>query len=1112
MSLRFNTFRARRYLRTKFVEGRFLLASEASDIELELLDLLREQVKNTMGDVALDEAWKVEKLSDNQILIKPGEAWFGGLPFIFRYGKDQLVSGSILSEGIVPVGTTISDDPNGNGKIVTFNDSATTPTNDYRIVITAREELITEVQDPFLKNANLTESTAQKLRLVFKINVVPDSFQDNSPIPYTDENTTSGSTTNFPASGGNAAPNLVNEIQVTPSSGGNGEQVSLSLVTGSEKIDGRDLELVLRNDPGIGGGNPIPNGVTAQEAFSNGKLIDSNGSEFHITDVFNDNSTQVVIRIDKEPDQPNPEIVNGSPFTLRKKAVYVTDGVNGNPQGKTYWPIAKLVWNSSDGIDHESRITDLRSRIDEVENFQDTTNKKFGLKLTDGGNISYNNSTGTLTWSSDFTIINPEGVDQTIAAGSAVMLDKGALVYDLDLSSGGAIEKGTQSVTVNTAASTSSLASANLSQVKVGNVVVDSGGVVAEITNVDDVNDQITTSPALSNTGAATIYLDSFAPQTAKIGLNSFVLAVREGSKTYIGDNLELESGETSQIGDGISTELLSLFGTGITETTSSGSYSSNIRGTAGEGFQERLGALTDAEGDNQEDRSAYLRSDEEITWTGTQLEFSSDIVLEIINTKTGTTTQHTIQAADSPVALVDGESLWVSVDRTTASENLTVNVSGTTPIPAQTQANKDVFVLFKRVDALGQKFLHLPFTKQVLDEGQRVRLGASGSGSGIAKATFYDPVSTSLPTGASVTVDGVAGQNGDTVLFGNLSSGNNRVYELSGVGSSISWTAVRAFNNDFDPDDGDAVRLQKGDSFQEQLAVFNGTDFEVNDVVRFFDGVSGDFWELSSIKTTTINDNTTGTIFSVNAVGSENFIVSYSVLRGTAKETGEIFITSDGTNASLSRTNAYLSDIGVDFTAQINTGNLELNYNSDNSGTSGTMKYFVKRWSNSAGGPTGIPNYTGAGGGSSTAAAGTVNDIQFHGSSGNLDADTRFKWDGTLGAINMNGMKYGVLSSNITLNDNQTVPAAVISYSENDYKFAVIDYSVERAGDYRVGRMLVSNDLSGNTGFSDDYVETNNTGITFSASVSSGTVEIEYVSTSTGSTGRFNYTIRRWN
>src|SRR5574338_1282551 len=113
--LRFNTFRSRRYLRSKFVEGKFLLASEATDLELEILDRLRESVQSQLGDVAIADAWQVQRLSTTQILIKPGEAWFKGLPFTMRSGKDQLVTGAILSIGTVPVGVTAADDSTGLG-------------------------------------------------------------------------------------------------------------------------------------------------------------------------------------------------------------------------------------------------------------------------------------------------------------------------------------------------------------------------------------------------------------------------------------------------------------------------------------------------------------------------------------------------------------------------------------------------------------------------------------------------------------------------------------------------------------------------------------------------------------------------------------------------------------------------------------------------------------------------------------------------------------------------------------------------------------------------------------------------------------------------------------
>ncbi len=518
---------------------------------------------------------------------------------------------------------------------------------------------------------------------------------------------------------------------------------------------------------------------------------------------------------------------------------------------------------------------------------------------------------------------------------------------------------------------------------------------------------------------------------------------------------------------------------------------------------------LEGAATDHISDRSGYLRSTEDLVWTGAELQFTQDIVLELINTKSGTLTQHTIQLADSPISLANGEILYAAIDRTNTSETITLINSGATPVPAQTSVNKDIIIFFKRIDESGSANLYIPFLKQSVREGQSFKLGASGGGGLGTKSIYLDPLSSTLPTGTSVTIDGITGVNGDTVLFTNLSSNNNRIYELGGVGVALTWTAIRAFNSQFDPTDGDFVRVLKGDSFAEQLAIFNNVDFLVNDIVRHFDGVSGDFWEQSSIKTTTIANNTTGNIFSVNVTGSENIIVDYSVVRGSTKETGRIVITSDGTSAALTRTNAYLSDIGVIFDAIINTGNLELNFTSDDS-SAGTMKYSIKRWSNSAGGPTGIPSYSGATG-ATTPAAGSLNEVQFHGSSGNLDADSRFKWDPTAGAIDLNGLKYLSLSASITINDNQAAPLSIINYSNSNFNYAIIEYSVTRNGIFRTGRFLIANNATTTVAFSDDFVETSGIGVTFSVTNGGGLVNINYTSTSTGFAGTFKFTIRKW-
>lgn len=239
-----------------------------------------------------------------------------------------------------------------------------------------------------------------------------------------------------------------------------------------------------------------------------------------------------------------------------------------------------------------------------------------------------------------------------------------------------------------------------------------------------------------------------------------------------------------------------------------------------------------------------------------------------------------------------------------------------------------------------------------------------SGGGGGTIKVDYLDPISTTLPTGTSVTIDGALGVDDDLVLFTNLSSGNNQIYKLSGVGVAIAWTPQAMFNGQITPQIADSVRIKNGDAFSTQLTIFSGTEFLVNDFVRYFDGVSGDFWEQSSIKTINMTNNTTDEVFDVNFTGSENMKMDYSIIRAGIKEVGELFITTDGANVAVAQANANLGATGVTFNASIVGPNIVLEYTTDNSGSSGVLKYFVKRWSDSPGGPTGIPNYSTGGGG----------------------------------------------------------------------------------------------------------------------------------------------------
>jgi hypothetical protein len=647
-----------------------------------MIDLLRSTVKSSLGDTFIGNALKVERQSTTQLLVRLGDAWYDGFPFAIRSSKDELVSGSILSAGIVPPGVTIVDDSvsPGRGKLINFT-LTSTPTNTYRVVIEATEEIITDTDDVFIKNATITENTGQKIRINFKINVVSESVQNETPIPYLGD------------TGAYSSANLVNRIQITPTASGNGELLSITPVSGAN-IDGRDLELLVRNDPGLGGGNPIPVGTSEQEAFFNGTLVDSRGTEYHINAIFLDaDVTKTVIRVDKEVDQPNPELTNTIPYYLKKRNVFYVDDSTGAPKGRLFLPLATANWNTSNGFVHNSKVTDLRNSSLSSAGYQNTLNKKLGTFVTlDSGDWFFNRvgESNKLVWTGQISIINPHGQICTIPAGNAVLLNNGSLAYEYN-SAGGAIGLGNISYTIASAGTTVTfVGAADLSTLRIGNIIEDSAGNLAQITSIDNVSDILTVSPALAATGLSTVYRDSFAQGTAPVSENTIILATRNGDL---------------------------LYGNLVSETTS---YSSNIRGAEKESLNARVGTLTDAVGDEQEDRSGYFRSNNTVTWSGTSLTFTSNIDLEVVNTKNGTITVHSIDISDSPISLNDGESLWVEINRTSASEVLTVHRTSIDAIPAQAQSDKDIFVVFRRQG----NDLHIPFHKQVIASGQTVTLG----------------------------------------------------------------------------------------------------------------------------------------------------------------------------------------------------------------------------------------------------------------------------------------------------------------------------------------------------------------------------------------------------
>lgn len=563
-----------------------------------------------------------------------------------------------------------------------------------------------------------------------------------------------------------------------------------------------------------------------------------------------------------------------------------------------------------------------------------------------------------------------------------------------------------------------------------------------------------------------------------------------------------------------------------------------NFNSLAADTVSVRLSKLTGMMADKAQDKTIkYLPTGLTLVGNTTngsnqEITFDSGSTLTILQPGSPGNATITLPSVSPGISLAVNQSAYVTIDRN-ASSTPSIVVANTALIPVA----ENTFVIAERLSG----------TAIYLWNGTEFLIGTtplSGSGSGIQKVNLYDPLSTTLPLGL-ITIDSVSVTAGMHVLFSNLSSNNNEIYQANGVGTTItSWTAQFAFAGSVSPSGGDFVVVTQGQGFANQLGEFNGTTWVYNNTVRHFNGV--DYWEQSALVTSTLADNTTnGTVFSVNFAGSENMIVDYSIVRGSLKETASLYITTDGTNVSVTDGGANLNGpSGISFDGIISGSLIVLRYTTTSTGTAASMKYSIKRWSDSAGGPGGIPSYSGGGGSGVTSLnglagaltlvagsnititplggnitiastggggtpAGPTNSIQYN-NAGSFAGNSNFEIDVANNALNLNGLNQTILSSGITIVDNTASPATLFTYNAATFPFGIIEYSIIRSGNYRCGRMLVTTD-GAVTGFNDDYVDTALTGVNLTATIVGPNVSINYTSTNIGFNGTFKYSMRKW-
>ena len=128
------------------------------------------------------------------------------------------------------------------------------------------------------------------------------------------------------------------------------------------------------------------------------------------------------------------------------------------------------------------------------------------------------------------------------------------------------------------------------------------------------------------------------------------------------------------------------------------------------------------------EDRNALLTGGGQISYTGTTLQFTEALAIEL-NSKVSGGSPTVISLGNTTRNVsASGRMIYAVINRTAGTATVTDDA---TSLPAVTSSNVEAFLIAKRVDAAdGTKRVYFR-NGMALDEGQTVRLGSAGSGSG---------------------------------------------------------------------------------------------------------------------------------------------------------------------------------------------------------------------------------------------------------------------------------------------------------------------------------------------------------------------------------------------
>jgi hypothetical protein len=176
-------------------------------------------------------------------------------------------------------------------------------------------------------------------------------------------------------------------------------------------------------------------------------------------------------------------------------------------------------------------------------------------------------------------------------------------------------------------------------------------------------------------------------------------------------------------------------------------------------------------------------------------------------------------------------------------------------------------------------------------------------------------------------------------------------------TGSVVGTTDSQVLTNK-DVDGGTASNTDRITIPKGTTATLNGLTrkegtvlYSTDDKVVYYDNGTALFPIGSAgLKTTiTLLDNQSGAVaFSVPVATYQNVVVKYSLSRAAGqRRMGQLFLMWDGTSANVSDDYVEAAICGVEFSATVSGGNMQLLYTTTSTGSDCSMVYFLDQWSN---------------------------------------------------------------------------------------------------------------------------------------------------------------------